>query len=85
LISSIPIIENENTARKIDLEVKPPRINLAETPLPPVVFTYNFTMGVVVPSMVTDVGEIEQLEFTGPAQVKAIVPLKPLIGATETL
>jgi hypothetical protein len=56
---------------------------LALVPLPPVVFTYSFTVGAVVPSIVNEVGETEQVEPTGPEQVNAIESLKPLTGVTE--
>jgi hypothetical protein len=78
LMSSIPIIENGSSARKIDLAP----LTFAEVPLPPVVFTETVTDWVVLPSMVSGFGEIEQLVPFGPEQVKSIEPLYPFNGET---
>lgn len=80
LMSSIPIMENGSNARKID---RPLTCDFAVTPLPPVVLTESVAVFVVVPSMTSGFGEIEQLDPFGPEHVKLIDPLKPFSGATE--
>jgi hypothetical protein len=80
-IRRMPIKENGSTARKIDF-AKPAGINLAVVPLPPVVSTDNFTVGAVTPSRISEAGETEQFEPTGPEQANVTVSLAPAFGVT---
>ena len=75
-------MEKGSSANKIE---RVPKRTTAMVPLPPVVFTESVTVLVVVPSMGSGFGVMEQVEPFGPEQVKATEPVKSLSGATESV
>jgi len=75
-------MENGSSASRIE---RVPKRAAAMLPFPPVVFTESVTVLIVVPSMGSGFGEMEQVEPLGPEQVKPTEPVKLLSGATESM
>jgi len=80
--NNIPTMLNGSRAKKMPRAPICPGVRRAEVPFPPDVLTVNWTVCVVVPSMLRVLGENEQEEPVGPRHVKPMVLLNPFTGAT---